>query len=166
MKRLLPGLLALFLLIVCFTSCTEQTFVTFYYVRPESAYQFGTTQAVIVGEQRESASNIQDLRQLLILYLHGPLNENFQSPFPRGTSLVDIQQEGDHLTIRLSSIASAMKGTDLTLACACLSKTCFDATDAERVTVIATGFGNISVTMTRDSLLLVDDSVPVPEEQY
>ena len=165
MKRVLIVLLLLGLVLSCW-ACSEKQSVTFYYVREEPAYLFGTENAVIVGENRDSASNIQNLHSLLILYLHGPLNENFQSPFPRGTSLVAVQPEGDQLTIRLSSIASAMKGADLTLACACLAKTCFDATDAETVTIIATGFGNISVTMTRDSLLLIDDAVPVPDERY
>ena len=165
MKRFLIFLLLLALALSCW-ACSDQQSVTFYYVREEPAYLFGTENAVIVGENRDYASNIQNLHSLLILYLHGPLNENFQSPFPRGTSLVTVHQEGYHLTVRLSSIASAMKGADLTLACACLAKTCFDATDAELVTIIATGFGNISVTMTRDSLLLIDDAVPVPDERY
>ena len=165
MKRFLIFLLLLSLALSCW-ACSEQASVTFYYVREESAYLFGKENAVIVGESRESASNIQNLHSLLILYLHGPLNENFRSPFPSGTSLVAIQQEGSHLTVRLSSIASVMKGTDLTLACACLAKTCFDAANVEAVTIIATGFGNVSVTLTRDSLLLVDDSVPVPDERY
>ena len=134
MKRFLIFLLLLSLALSCW-ACSEQTSVTFYYVREESAYLFGEENAVIVGENRESASNIQNLHSLLILYLHGPLNENFQSPFPRGTSLVAVQQEGSHLTVRLSSIASAMKGTDLTLACACLASTCFSLTDAQSVTI-------------------------------
>ena len=165
MKRFLIFLLILGLALSCW-ACSDQQSVTFYYVREEPSYLFGTENAVIVGENRDSAGNIQNLHSLLILYLHGPLNENFRSPFPRGTSLVAVQQEGSHLTVRLSSIASAMKGADLILACACLTKTCFDATDAEIVTIIATGFGNISVTMTRNSLLLTDDAVSVPDERY
>lgn len=164
MKRFLIFLLLAGLALSCW-ACSEPPSVTFYYVRDESAYLFGTENAVIVGEIRESASNIQNLQDLLILYFHGPLNENFRSPFPRGTSLVDIQQQGSQLTIRLSSIASAMKGTDLTLACACLAKTCFDVTNVEAVTILATGFGNISVTLSRDSLLLIDDAVPALAEQ-
>ena len=165
MKRFLIFLLLLGLALSCL-ACSDQQSITFYYVREEPAYLFGVENAVIVGETRESASNIQNLHSLLILYFHGPLNETFRSPFPRGTSLVTVQQDGTHLTIRLSSIASAMKGTDLTLACACLARTCFDAVDVEAVTIIATGFGNMSVTMTRDSLLLIDDAVPVPDERY
>ena len=165
MKRFLIILLLAGLVLSCL-ACTEQESVTFYYIREESAYLFGVENAVIVGEHRESATNIHDLRSLLILYLHGPLKENFRTPFPSGTSLVDLRQEGGHLTVRLSSIASVMKGTDLSLACACMAKTCFDAADIETVTVIASGFGNVSVTMTRDDLLLIDDVVPLPDERY
>ena len=165
MKRFLIFLVLLGLALSCL-ACSGQESITFYYVREEPAYLFGVDNAVIVGESRDSAGNIQNLHSLLILYLHGPLNENFRSPFPRGTSLVAVQQDRDHLTVRLSSIASAMKGTDLTLACACLARTCFDAADVEAVTIIATGFGNVSVTLTRDSLLLTDDAVPTSEERY
>ena len=114
MKRFLIFLVLLGLALSCL-ACSGQESITFYYVREEPAYLFGVDNAVIVGESRDSAGNIQNLHSLLILYLHGPLNENFRSPFPRGTSLVAVQQDRDHLTVRLSSIASAMKGTDLTL---------------------------------------------------
>ena len=157
MKRFLIFLLILGLALSCW-ACSDQQSVTFYYVREEPAYLFGTENAVIVGENRDSAGNIQNLHSLLILYLHGPLNENFRSPFPRGTSLVTVQQEGYHLTVRLSSIASAMKGADLTLACACLAKTCFGLSDAEAVTISAQGLGFVSMTLTRDSLMLSDDT--------
>ena len=162
MKRFLALFLILALL-AGFAACSETEAVTFYYLRNESAYQFGTPDAVIAGESREAAGHVHDLRYLLILYLHGPVNENLHSPFPSGTSLVNLEQHGTALTIRLSSIASAMKGTDLTLACACIARTCFEITDAQSVTVISTGFGNVAMTLTRDSLLLVDNTAdPLP----
>ena len=157
MKRFLSVLAAL-ALALALTACTEPDAVTFYYVRDESAYQFGTTEGVIAGEDREAAGHVHDLRYLMILYLHGPVSENLRSPFPSGTSLVTLEQTEDTLTIRLSSIASVMKDTDLTLACACIARTCFEITDVQSVTIMATGFGDARMTMTRDSLLLVDDS--------
>ena len=157
MKRFLIILLLVGLMLSCW-ACTEQESVTFYYVREQSAYLSGTSNGVIVGEYREAAGHVHDLRYLLILYLHGPVGENLASPFPSGTSLVSLTETEDALTIQLSSIASAMKGTDLTLACACIAQTCFSITDVQSVTVIASGFGDVSMTMTRDSLLLLDDA--------
>ena len=157
MKRFL-SLLVVLAMALTLTACTESDALTFYYVRDESAYQFGSSEGVIAGEYREAAGHVHDLRYLLILYLHGPVSENLRSPFPNGTSLVDLEQTTEGLTIHLSSIASAMKGTDLTLACASIARTCFEITDVQSVTIIATGFGEVMMTMNRDSLLLVDDS--------
>ena len=54
-------------------------------------------------------------------------------------------------------------GTDLTLACACLAQTCFGLSNAQAVSITAEGLGIVSMTLTRDSLLLVDDT-PIPEQ--
>ena len=56
-----------------------------------------------------------------------------------------------------------LTGTDLTLACACLARTCFSLTDAESVTISSEGLGFVSMTLTRSSLLLVDET-PIPTE--
>ena len=54
-------------------------------------------------------------------------------------------------------------GTDLTLACACLAQTCFGLSQAESVSISAEGLGIVSMTLTRSSLLLADDT-PIPND--
>ena len=146
-------------LILCllagFTACTEPEAVTYYYLRQPESYLSAAPNGVMVGDSREAAGSVNDLQHLLILYLHGPSNDNFRSPFPPGTTLMGLDQTADGLTVHLSDAAATLKGTDLTLACACLAKTCFGLTDANSITMTA---GPVSLTMTQDSLLLVDDA--------
>ena len=66
------------------------------------------------------------------------------------------------LIIELTPSLTVLNGTDLTLACACLAKTCFALSDAQAVTISAQGLGFVSMTLTRDSLLLADDT-PIPK---
>ena len=158
MKRPLMLLLIPFLLLMVLPSCKESQAVTFYYLRPESAYQSNSPSGVITGESREAAGSIHNLRDLLILYLHGPTNDNLRSPLPTTATLVDLEQASGTLTIRLESTLSTFKNTTLPLACACIAQTCFGLTDADTVTILFTDFPDTAVTMNRNSLLLVDDS--------
>lgn len=151
-------LLLLLSLMLSLCACASETSVTYYYVRDELEYQYGTADGVMVGEIREAAGHVDDLRYLLILYFHGPLTDHLESPFPSGTALDEFSLEDGHLDIKLSGIVSMMKNPDLTLACACLARTCFDITDAESVTIRAESLNAVSMTFTRDSWILVDDS--------
>ena len=157
MKRSISLLLSLSL-ILSLSACGGRDAVTYYYVRDELAYEYGVADGVMVGESRTAAGHIDDLRYLLILYFHGPVSDNLESPFPSGTTLESLSQKEDALHIQLSGIVSVMEGTDLTLACACLARTCFGLTDVQSVTISSEGLGTVSMTMERDSLLLVDDS--------
>ena len=157
MKRSLALLLSL-CLAISMTACARQNTVTYYYVRDPMEYQYGTADGVMVGESREAGSHADNLRYLLILYFHGPVSDYLESPFPSGTTLEELTRDGDRLDIRLSGVVAIMDSTDLTLACACLARTCFDMTDAQSVTISAKFTEAVSVTIHRDSLLLVDDS--------
>ena len=155
MKYFLSFFLVLVLL-AGFASCDQPEAVTYYYLRDESNYISGTANGIIVGEIREAASSVHDLQNLLILYLHGPSNESFRSPFPRGTTLIRVEQTSTSLVVHLSREAASLKNTELTLACACMAQTCFALTPVDSVTITA---DDMSMTMTRNSILLVDDTV-------
>ena len=136
----------------------------FYYTRYDDAYQYGQENAVIAGEYREITSHNQDLTYLLTLYFHGPTQENLCSPFPSGITLRSVERTRDTLMVELSASLTMLSGTDLTLACACLAKTCFSLTDAQAVTISSDGLGFVSITLTRDSLVLFDDT-PIPTNE-
>lgn len=157
MKKVVSFLL---LLALCLNlaACAEEPPVTYYYVRTADEYLYGVPDGVMAGEKREAAGHVDDLRYLLILYFHGPISDNLRSPFPSGTNLEALERDGDTLTLKLSGIVSMMEGADLTLAGACLARTCFELTDVQTVTIFAESLHAVSVTFHRDSLLLVDDS--------
>ncbi|MBQ8238663.1 MAG: hypothetical protein IJZ39_11020 [Oscillospiraceae bacterium] len=157
MKRLI-SLLLLLALVVSLAACADENAVTYYYVRDEEEYLYGAADGVMVGERRSAAGHVDDLRYLLILYFHGPVTDYLKSPFPSGTNLEELVQQEDSLDIRLSGIVSMMEGADLTLACACLARTCFGMTDVQSITIHAESLNTVSITFTRDSLLLVDES--------
>ena len=157
MKRLV-SLLLILALCLSLTACANPNAVTYYYVRNPDEYLYGVSDGVMVGESREAGGHVDNLRYLLILYLHGPISDHLKSPFPAGTKLVELNREGDDLTVQLTSMFTVLEGADLTLACACLARTCFELTDVQTVTVLAMGWKTVSMTMERDHLLLMDDS--------
>lgn len=158
MKRLICMLLITALLAV-FPGCSEADgdSVSFYYLRTELSYS--TEDGVIAPEARAISGSREDLNYLLRLYLEGPLTDMMTSPFPVGTQLISVEQEDSSLLLELSGEFAALEGIDLTMAGACLASTCFALTDAEAVQITAgTPEDNISITLTRNSLTLLDDS--------
>ena len=127
--------------------------VTFYYPRRE--YQYGAEDGVISGEQREASGHADDLRYLLSLYLIGPSSDELVSPLPWGTRLLGVSRENGTVTLELTD-------TEFTLACACLTMTTLSITGGDEVTITS---GSRSVTMSRDSLTLIDDSTASTTEE-
>ncbi len=141
--------------------------VHFYYPQTQEAIAAnGASDGFIVPETREGAGHTGDLNYLLSLYLAGPTQETLRSPFPQGTKLAGITQTEGSLIIALNGAFSQLSGIDLTLACACICTTCFGLTDASQITVTAPATGlypEVSLTLTRDSLTLTDNSTQPPE---
>ena len=158
------------LLIVCFVlpfcGCNYddgiQEPVYFYYRNIE--FDYSSDNIVIAPEIREAAGHIHDPEYLLSLYLIGPSDPFLQSPFPKGTKLINSHIQDRILTVQLSSQVAHMNDLDFTLACACFAKTCFSITDIDQVKITA---GNpsraeyVEITMTPDDILEIDDSAPV-----
>ena len=163
MRKIIALALAV-LLMVSLTGCIDTgDTATFYYTRFEDSYLYGMDNAVIAGEYRDIAGHSGDLKYLLTLYFHGPTTEYLCSPFPSGMVLRSVERQGDTVHVALSASLTMLTGTDLTLACACLARTCFGLSQAEAVSITAEGLGIVSMTLTRSSLLLVDDT-PIPEK--
>ena len=89
-------------------------------------------------------------------------NFSLKSPFPSGCRIVEIRRESKTLHLTLDGVFAQLENLDLTLACACLAKTCFDMSDAQEVKIDAVapdGNSIINITFNRDSLVLEDNSV-------
>lgn len=133
--------------------------VTFYYIRTDYQEDMGT---VIASEEREAAGHRQDLSYLLKLYMMGPSEDELKSPLPRGSKILAAEQTGAEIAIQLSDLSKAMSDMEFSLACACLSMTCFSLTEAEKVTVSS---GDWTLSIGRDSLTLTDSATAAATEE-
>lgn len=156
MKRLLCFVLTVSVLLSTLSGCGQKLNepVTFYYLK--SSYQ-ENLDSPIVGEEREVAGHRDNLKYLLSFYLMGPIGKELSSPLPRGTQLYTVEQEGAALTIEISNTSALLSDAEFSLACACLSMTCMELVNAEKVTIVS---GSRSLTLSRDNLLLNDTITP------
>lgn len=156
MKKCLSLLLILALLtplVACGSSNEE---IRFYY--PQSKIQYGQADGVITSEYREAPGHEEDLTYLLMLYLEGPISQELTSPFPKGTTLQQVDIHENALSIVLSDAFSRLDSIDYTIACTCLAQTCFGLGDFETVTVSSSLSGSTAITLTRDSVIFTDNS--------
>ena len=168
MKRTLTFFLCLVMLAtLCACTAQQQEFrepVSLYYllIQPADHIHHGSEDSIISPEQREGYQIRDQISVLLETYLKGPATEFYESPFPVGTGLVSAELQGSTLTVTLTDAIAGMTGIELSLACACLSRTCIELWDLESVTIRAeTMFldGKAEITMTGENFLLTDDTI-------
>jgi hypothetical protein len=171
MKRLFSLLLILsFILSGC--SLGREPFiepVTFYYLKDHSGkenYDAFFVEGAIGSEIRESSGHRYDLNYLAALYLQGPTDQQLRSPFPAGSKVLDIQLDDGILHITMNTISSRFNDMDLTIGCACLSRTFMELTQVETVHVASYSSEQkllFSRTFTADNMILEDLYTPIPE---
>lgn len=161
MKKIISISLALLLLLSLWGCGNSHDSIAvpaeFYYRNATASYN--SDSAVICGETRESSGH--DLTDIVNIYLQGPITPNCLSPFPAGVTVVSVDQRDDRLYIVLSSPFDTLSGIDLTLACACLSKTMMELTQCNAVEISvpnASLNGKSSIIIDEQSLLLLDSS--------
>lgn len=133
--------------------------VRFYYLHNSEWSYIAPTDNFYTTELRDVSGHTEDLRYLLNLYLRGPLDDTMRCPFPEGTRLVQLESHAQRLYIELSEEFAQLRDIDLTNACACISLTCFQLSDANQITILtpATDTSSaVEVTMRRSSLTLSD----------
>lgn len=165
MKKLICLMLVFLLLLSGCTLGQERLKepVSFYYLRSHSdsdAYQSFFSEGVIGAESREASGHRQDLTYLLTMYLQGPLSEDLENPFPAGCRAIEIKQEDQTLSISLNAVVSQLGEMELTIACACLAKTCLELTGVDTVYMESRnpdGDALFTRIFTADNLLLEDD---------
>lgn len=158
MKRMLCLFLCLCLptcLIGCKAGSQEENLTSFYYC--QAVYDCGTPEAVIAPEQRELSAGTPELKNILALYLVGPLDEKLTSPF-YGVKLLSVENTEEQLLIQLTEADKSMTDAQFSLACACMTMTCLELTDVSQVTITC---GDRSATMSLEKLLLFDGIAPI-----
>ena len=161
MKRLICLCLILALLLPLFGCETAEAdgTVEFYYQR--TTYVYGSEDGVIASEIREVSDRSNTLPYVLSLYLRGPLDTNLKAPFPTSTKMLGVTQDGSTLCVTLDSTFTELKNLELTLACACIAKTCFSLADVTQVQIrsVAPDSGDsVNMIISVDNLLMENNS--------
>lgn len=128
--------------------------VNFYYCTPET--QFGEHSTLMVAQIREAKDHIQDYPYLISQYLNGPITYDCVSPFPGGTTLEEFTINKSQASIVLSPHIATLSGSELMLACACMTKTVIEMTGVETVqisTIEGTLNGKDFIVLTADSFV-------------
>lgn len=161
-KRMIALLLctaALLSIFGCGGGSSDEGTGLFYYYRPEPDYE--SPDPMICPEERD-LSAYDSLDDILKAYLAGPLDPALQVPFPRDTRILGWSLRGGTLLLDFSGEFALLSGVELSVACGCVAQTFLELTEAERVVITAGGAlldGENTVTMTRQTLLLRDDSL-------
>lgn len=156
---------AVFWLLLLLAGCRfskDENIAEFYYLRTPDTYEYGEANAVIAPEHRDCSGKMNNLHYLLTLYMEGPLESIYQSPFPKGTGIVSLEFSGSSISIQLSEGFLSLSGMDRTLAAACLARTCFALHNTYQVHIYAQSRGNetVTFTLTREDLVLIDGIPP------
>ena len=151
MKRLIAVFLLIFL-ILC--GCSSQSKAPFYYCRVD--FQDEPLESIIASENRNITGHEYQLDFLISLYLMGPSNKDFISPFPADVQLQKTQVSGNNLTVTLTDM-EAVSDSRFTIASACMALTCFEISNYETVTVVS---GKRTITLNSNMLTLHDSGIP------
>lgn len=155
MKKLICLLIALCLGLGGCSFSPSEDFIPFYYCRVEPGYQ--GEEGIIAPEHRNVTGPKEDLDALLAAYFSGPTDPALELPFPKTTEIEAWSIDHGILTLELSEEFSQLSGVDLTIACACITKTFLDLAQVEKV-CIRTGQAH-GITLSRENLNLSDDSL-------
>ena len=155
MKKLICLFLALCLVLSGCSTGSSGDSARFYYCRIDPEYQ--GDDGIICAEIRDIQSLQDDPEALLAAYFSGPLSPDLELPFPKTTSIEAWKIDHGILTLQLSQDFSQLSGVDLTIACACITKTFLELVHVDKVS-IRTG-SNREITMSGDNMNLSDDSL-------
>lgn len=161
----------IFLILVltcCLFGCNKKEIhdpINFYYRAKEIAY--GTDNGVIFCEVRDKFGYAEDYVYLINYYLQGPIYGECFSPFPAGTTLVQLELVKDKAIVTLSSHISLLHGAELSIACTCLAKTVHEITSMKYVQISSEGDlldGEAFILFENDAYVTTDTFEPSPTE--
>ncbi len=165
MKRCCILLLPLALLLSgCIQKESMQKPCALYYLAEEPTTDFRESfMSALIMEA--DGLDVQDLMRLYFQHVH---EEGQVFPFPDGTELKEVSQEGQTLRIVLSDHASELTGVRLSAALACLSRTCFEFIQIEYMEVLCVSKklgGRDTLILDRQTYCLTDTFEPYSQEE-
>lgn len=165
MKRILSVLLTL-AAILSLNACTKKDEirqpVAFYYRNANIAS--GTD--ILVPEMREADGNRDDIPRLLREYLKGPTAAGLVHVIPSETVLYSFSLEEGAAEVVLSDEFAQLSGIDLTISCACITKTILGLCPAQTVKIrcLNTALECGEAIVMDESSLLLFETPTVPTE--
>lgn len=131
--------------------------INVFYCRNEVSYN--TEDGVLFPETREFSGFEHNMVGFLNRYLDGPQSKHLYSPFPAGSKILELKQDHDDVRVVLSRDFSLLSGYELTICCACISRTVLELTNSQNVYLHIDGEqenDSAVLVMSRDNLLLMD----------
>lgn len=159
MKRWLLGAMTICLLLSGCRLDNGYETASFYYLDANYSSRMSDP---IRGEQKEVTGHAGDLAYLMQLYLIGPSEEGLASPLPASCDLISIEDWGSVIQVKLSDTLGSLTESEFSLACACLTLTILDFTQAQAVTITS---GTRKVSMDAQTLTLFDSGTPAATEE-
>ena len=132
--------------------------VAFFFLNSQITY--GAEDGVFSSEERECTG--LSTEEILRMYLKGPETPELISPFPANTFLISLLVSESDITITLSDSYAHLTGLELTKANACIAKTLFAFSQADRVIICCESKplnGETRIQLTRSDLIFVDQSI-------
>ena len=157
-------LLLLFAILLSLTACqspTEKNSLTFYYIK--NTENSDGISDIIVPFFPNINNTSYDYAELLNLYFNGPTNYSCYSPFPASTTLEELSVTQSKAKLTLSPQFATISGVELTIACACLTRTVIALTGVSSVQISVNGAqlcGEDSLTFNLKSFTYLDALPP------
>lgn len=171
MKRMICLLLALVLLLLPLGCGKNKARITLHFYYPLQNYGYDIEDGRFYSQSarediREDVA-YYSARQVIGIYLKGPVDSALTNPFPAGTELLDLYYEGNILYLTLSDSFSALSGIPMIMASSCLAKTALTLIKASEVRIRCESElldGNAEIVIQADSFVF-DDQITTTDSQ-
>ena len=158
MRRIISFILIVVMLF-CLFGCSHSNKtemvkpVAVYYCQKDVDYNSG----IIVADKMDYNDWNGRMLAFLNFYISAPVKESMDSPFPAGANINAIEYRNDTLRVQLNALFSRLSASELTVACACITLTLFELTDAYAVSFSYHNGSNETIAvMNRDNLIFRD----------
>ncbi len=120
-------------------------------------------------ELREVYGHETDYRWVLDQYFQGPQSDNLAAPFQKTTKLIQVTLVDGQMKLVVSDDLGGLSGIDLTIACACITRTCLGFEGVESVSISAESValaGKSAIVMHPGNMMLEDSGADINTATY